>query len=132
LITPRAAELLKRYIRVHFINSDLNRPCLPENFDPVTGKPNWPALDYAHSYCIDIVMRHVCGIEPDPVGDQVVIRPLDLQNAAVSWFEVRAVRVKGHDLGVRWRDRVLTVTVDGMVAKTQRGLKPIKLRIPLK
>jgi hypothetical protein len=131
-LTPRAAELLKRYIRVHFINSDLNRPCLPENFDPVTGKPNWPALDYAHSYCIDIIMRHVCGIEPDPVGDQVVIRPLDLQNATVSWFEVRAVRVKGHDLGVRWRNRVLTVTVDGMVAKTQRGLKPIRLRIPPK
>jgi hypothetical protein len=65
-----AAELLRRYTKVHFIEGDLNRPCVSEYFDPISGQPNSPKLDYAHSYYIDLIMRHVVGIEADPLSKQ--------------------------------------------------------------
>ena len=126
-LAPGAAELLLKYTRVHFIGGDLRRPCISEHFDPITGQPNEPDLDYAHSYFIDLVLRHVAGIEAQPFGGAVRIHPLNL---GLQRFEIGRARVKGHDLGVRWQDGTLTVTVDGRVAAAQPGLAPLTLDLP--
>ena len=123
-LTPGAAEFLRKYTMVHFINGDLQRPCISEHFDPITGQPNAPDLDYAHSYFIDLVLRHVAGIEVSPLNNVVCIHPLNLD---LKHFEFARVVVKQHDLGVRWQDGTLTVTVDGRVAATQAGLAPLTL-----
>ena len=125
-LTPGAAELLMKYTKVHFMDLDLKRPCVSEYFDPLTGKPNAPDLDYAHSYFIDLLMRHVAGIEASPLKDSIRIHPLNL---GLTRFEVANARVKGHDLGVRWQDSKLTVTVDGKVAARQSNLAPLTLRL---
>lgn len=125
-LVPGAAEFLRRYTMVHFIKADLNRPCISEYFDPITGDPNAPSLDYAHSYYIDLIMRHVVGIEADPISDEVLINPLDM---GLMRLEARNIRVKGHDLNVRWKDGKLTVEVDGRLAASDAKLKPLKIRL---
>ena len=125
-LAPGAAELLMKYTKVHFMGLDLKRPCISEHFDPLTGRPNAPDLDYAHSYYIDLLMRHVAGIEASPLKDTIRIHPLNL---GLERFEVANARVKGHDLGVRWQDGKLTVTVDGKVAARQNNLAPLTLRL---
>ena len=125
-LAPGAAELLKRYTKVHFIKGDLQRPCVSEYFDPVSGDPNAPNLDYAHSYYIDLILRHVVGIEADPLSDEVRIHPLNL---GLEHFEARNIRVKGHDLAVTWKDGQLAVSVDGKLAATAPRLKPLKIRL---
>jgi hypothetical protein len=125
-LTPGAAELLMKYTKVHFIGGDLQRPCVSEHFDPITGQPNAPNLDYAHSYFIDLVLRHVAGIEVSPLTNAVVIHPLNL---GLKHFEFSHVRVKGHNLGIRWQDDTLTVTVDSRVAATQPNLAPLTISL---
>jgi hypothetical protein len=125
-LVPGAAELLMRFTKVHFIEGDLKRPCVSEYFDPITGQPNVPNLDYAHSYYIDLILRHVVGIEADPLSDEVRINPLNL---GLERFEARNIRVKGHDLGVAWNNGKFTISVDGKVAATAPKLKPVKLRL---
>jgi len=131
-LAPGAAELLMRYTKVHFIKGDLKRPCVSEYFDPITGQPNAPNLDYAHSYYIDLIMRHVVGIEADPLTDDIRIHPL---NVGLERFEARNIRVRGHDLTVTWRTGRFAVSVDGKSVATAPKLKLVKLRLnhaPLK
>ncbi len=125
-LTPGAAELLMRYTKVHFIKGDLKHPCVSEYFDPVTGAPNAPNLDYAHSYYIDLILRHVVGIEADPLSDEVRINPL---NMGLEYFEARNIRVKAHDLSVSWKHGKFTVSVDGKSVATATELKPLKVRL---
>jgi len=125
-LVPSAAEFLFRYTKMHFIQGDLNRPCVSENYDPITGEPNAPNLDYAHSYYIDLIMRHVVGIEADPLSGEVRIHPLDL---GLAYFEARNIRVKHHDLTVTWKNGQFAVSVDGQLAATAPKLKPLKVRL---
>jgi hypothetical protein len=125
-LAPGAAELLRRYTRVHFIGGDLQRPCISEYFDPLTGQPNVPNLDYGHSYFIDLVLRHVAGIEASPLTGTVRIHPLDL---GLTRFAVDHARVKGHDLSVRWQDAALTVFVDGKQVARRHGLSPLTISL---
>ena len=125
-LAPGAAELLRRYTKVHFINGDLMRPCVSEHFDPITGQPNAPNLDYAHSYYIDLIMRHVVGVEADPLSDEIRINPLD---CGLERFEARNIRVKGHDLTVTWKTGRFAVSVDGKSVATTPKLKPVKFRL---
>jgi hypothetical protein len=125
-LTKGAAELLMRYTMLHFIGGDLRRPCISEHYDPISGAPNAPNLDYAHSYFIDLVMRHVAGIEAEALSDEVRIHPLDL---GLDRFEVRNVRVKGHDLDVAWKNETLAIAVDGKTVATNTGLTPLTVRL---
>ena len=125
-LAPGAAELLMKYTRVQFIGGDLQRPCVSEYFDPVTGQPNAPNLDYGHSYFIDLVLRHVAGIEASPLTGTVRIHPLNL---GLTRFEAENVRVKGHDLTVRWRDGILTVLVDGKQVARRHDLSPLSISL---
>ncbi|MCE9609615.1 MAG: hypothetical protein K8R23_05340 [Chthoniobacter sp.] len=125
-LVPGAAELLMKYTKVHFMDGDLKRPCVSEHFDPITGAPNSPTLDYGHSYYIDLVMRHVVGIEADPISDEVRIHPLDL---GLERFAARNIRVKGHDLNVIWKPGDFSVSVDGKVVATSPKLAPLKVTL---
>jgi hypothetical protein len=125
-LAPGAAQLLMRYTKVHFIEGDLKRPCVSEHFDPINGKPNLPKLDYAHSYYIDLILRHLVGVEADPLSDEVRISPLNL---GLDYFEAGNIWVKGHDLTVSWNQGKLTVRVDGKSVATANSLKPLKIRL---
>lgn len=121
-----AAELLRRYTMVHFIKGDLKHPCISEHFDPLTGQANAATLDYAHSYYIDLILRHVVGVEADPLSNEILIHPLNL---GLDHFEARNIWVKGHQLTVSWKPGRYIVSVDGKPAISATHLKPLRLQL---
>jgi hypothetical protein len=61
-----AAEALMKSVRLMFHEGDPNRPNSFEHYDPITGQA---ALyrgydDYMHSWVVDLILRHACGIVP--------------------------------------------------------------------
>jgi hypothetical protein len=98
-LAPKAWELLSKYIRLHFPDGDLDAVCISEQYDSLTGHPKLPHLDYAHSYFIDLVMRHIAGLEPDETGT-LHIAPLPTE---LDWFTVEGVRCQGREIAVTWR-----------------------------
>ena len=61
-----AGEALMKTVRLMFHEGDSSRPNSFEHYDPITGQP---ALyrgydDYMHSWIVDLILRHACGIVP--------------------------------------------------------------------
>ena len=125
-MTGGAAEFFRKYTKVHFLGGDLRRPCVSEYFDPITGAANIPTLDYAHSYYIDLVMRHVIGVEVDVLSDVVRIDPLDM---GLTHFEVGNIWVRGREMSVRWKDGELIVKVEGKVVASGKKLERLEFRL---
>jgi len=121
-----AAEFFRKYTKVHFLGGDLRRPCVSEYFDPITGAANIPTLDYAHSYYIDLVMRHVVGVEVDALSDLVRIDPIDMGLAS---FEAGNIWVRGREISVRWKDGELIGKVEGKVVARGKQLERLEFRL---
>lgn len=118
-----AAALLNRYTKMHFLHEDIQLPNIAERYDPHTGSPFMPELDYNHSSWIDLLMQHVAGITPQQ-SDDLLIDPVDM-----GWrsFSVKNIRYRNHNIDIDYdRETGMSVTIDGIVkAKTTRLQKTI-------
>ena len=123
-----AAELLRRFTRhAHFPRGDLARPCIPEFVDPHKGLQRFSELDYNHSYYIDLVIRHLVGLEPS-MDDRVELLPLP---AGLERFSLEGVKYKGHDVSIRWdAESGYELWVDGKRAARRDDLGPITYDLP--
>lgn len=94
-----AAEFIRRTIRMLFWEGDPARPNCFEHYNPYTGAPSaFRGIDdYQHSWIVDLIIRHVCGLQP---SDQGALRVLPLS------FGLRRCQLEG----VPWRGRRITVT----------------------
>ena len=102
------ARGLQEYTMEHFRGGDVHDPFLVEFYDSVTGEPLSNEVDYNHSYYIDLIVRHVAGIEPDDEG--VCFHPAD---AGLRSLHLENVRLRGRRIDVTLQDGVYTVQVDG-------------------
>lgn len=87
-----AAEGIHKVVRLLFHESDPDRPCCYEHFNPVTGVP---ALyrgydDYMHSWVADLILRRVVGLVPGSLDSQ----PLPMGVA----FECSGIPCRGETL----------------------------------
>ena len=56
--------------------------------------------DYQHSWIVDLMMRHVVGIQPEPEPNgALVIDPLPF---GLREFRVERVPVRGHSVDILW------------------------------
>ncbi|MBR5985257.1 MAG: hypothetical protein IK019_02485, partial [Clostridia bacterium] len=65
--------------------------------------------DYSHSYYIDLVVRHIAGIQPREDG--LDFRPV---NAGLESFALKGIKLRGHTLDVEFSARAgYVLKVDG-------------------
>lgn len=111
-------KFLRQYCIQHFRDGVLERPYLVEHYNAKTGEPLSDDADYNHSYWLDLVITHVCGLE---AGEQeLTIDPIDI---GLKYFKLDGVNIRGKRYGVfysKGRDRKhlglekgFTVTRDG-------------------
>jgi hypothetical protein len=109
-----AADFITRYLRMMFHDDDPKRPNSYEHYNPFTGVPSLyrGVDDYQHSWIVDLVLRHVVGVQPPgEAGKVLVIDPLPFE---VGWFRAEDIRVRGHRIDIDWSEETgFTVRVDG-------------------
>lgn len=84
-------QFLREYAWQHFESHDLNRPYLVEQYHAITGEPISDEPDYNHSYFLNLIISHVCGVEVEE--NKIVIDPIDVQ---LSYFTLDDLYIKGH------------------------------------
>ncbi len=126
-LSKNAATLFNRYTRMHFPNDTIQKPNIAERYDPHTGSPFMPELDYNHSTWIDLLMQHVAGITPQD-SDDLMIDPVDM-----GWnsFSVKNIRYRNHDIDIEFnRKKGMLIRVDGIIKSKTTGLQKVVIKIP--
>lgn len=100
-LRPKAVELINRYIKMLFIEGDIERPSSYEYYNPLTGQAPFfrGTEDYMHSWIVDLIIKYVAGVQPEDNG-RVRIQPLPFN---LDYFTLDKVRISGHELKVNWR-----------------------------
>lgn len=90
-------RFFRQYSLLHFERRDLQRPCLVEHYDSLTGEPLSDEADYNHSYYIDLLIRHIAGLEVEMDG--LMLDPVDI---GLAYFDLDHVRAAGRDIRVAY------------------------------
>ncbi|MGV3616467.1 MAG: MGH1-like glycoside hydrolase domain-containing protein [Fimbriimonas sp.] len=113
---PAAAELFRKVAALHM----RPRADFYEHYDSLTGEPKSTFRDYMHSWWIDLYVRHVAGMTPQPDGS-LVIDPLPL---GLTHFALRNAPYAGRRVDVEFAGGQLTVRVDGRDVRQEAGFVP--------
>lgn len=123
-----AAEFISRFVRMFFLQQQLNYPTSYEHYNPTTGIPciYRGIEDYQHSWVIDLLIKYVAGLQPQD-GSLVMIDPLPF---GLTHFRLERARVKGHWIDIVWQEGDgLHVWVDGTHAMHRPGLERMELQL---
>jgi hypothetical protein len=127
-LRAEAADFITQYVRMMFHDGDPKRPNCYEHYNPFTGMPSlYRGIDdYQHSWIVDLILRHVVGVQPEPGADSaLVIDPLPFE---LNRFRAEDIRVRGHRIDVDWnRTYGFRVTVDGK----ERVRQPDRARVEI-
>lgn len=133
-LKPKAAELINRFIRMLFIEGDVNKPSSYEYYNPFNGKPPYfrGTDDYMHSWINDLIHKYVVGLQPMD-NSRIVIDPLPFD---LEYFSLKNVLVKGRMIKILWRkkqtaavDKGLYIFVDGKLIKHLDNLKRYEFKL---
>lgn len=117
------AKYLWKYVALHFHQQDGRTPYLVEHYDSASGEPISDEPDYNHSYFIDLVIRHVVGLE---IGPSSTLR-LDPVDIGLDRFAIDNLDVRGRRLAVRYaRGEGLWLSVDGEEVAVRPDLGPLE------
>lgn len=99
-----------KYALLHFQQRDGVTPYLVEHYDSMSGEPISDEVDYNHSYLIDLIIRHIAGLEIAEDGS-LSADPLDI---GLEHFSLSNVKVGGRDVTVNFdRASGVSLSVDG-------------------
>jgi len=131
-LADAAAELVRRFVRTMFHDEDARRPNCYEHYNPHTGMPCLyrGVDDYQHSWVVDLIIKHVVGLQPQP-GGRAVINPLPM---GLEHFTLDRVRMRERGIRITWRapslqadDAGLRIYVDGDLRAQVEGLERIEI-----
>jgi hypothetical protein len=91
-------KLLRSYSLQHFQGQDIRRPYLVEHYNSITGEAISDEADYNHSFYIDLIVRHIAGIEPE--RDGFLFWPC---RSGLKSFSLKGLRVQGRCIDVSFR-----------------------------
>ena len=94
------AKHLREYTLEHFRYGDLKQPYLVEHYDAETGQAISDEADYNHSFFLDLIVRHVCGLEIKEDG--LLFEPLSV---GLEYFSLKGVQLRGHTADVYYQQR---------------------------
>lgn len=100
-LQPKAVDFLQRFIKMLYLEGDLERPSSYEYYNPYTGQAPYfrGTDDYMHSWITDLIIKYVAGVQPQDDG-LIQIRPLPFE---LDYFTLDKIKVAGHWLKVTWR-----------------------------
>ena len=127
-LAKAAAELISRFIKMMFLDQDLDRPNCYEHYNPFTGMPCLyrGVDDYQHSWVVDLIIKYVAGVQPQPTPT-LVVDPLPF---GIQEFTLDRVRYKGHWAKVTWSEKGgLRVLLDGKQMARRPHLE--RVEVPL-
>ncbi|MBN9387206.1 MAG: hypothetical protein J0I20_04070 [Chloroflexi bacterium] len=142
-LQPKAVELINRFIKMLFLDGNVDTPSSYEYYNPLTGQAPFfrGTEDYMHSWIADLIIKYVAGVQPGD-GGRVWIRPLPFD---LDYFTLDRLKVAGHWLKITWRksDKVawealnqpnrnpvgLTVWVDGELVAARSRLEPFEISL---
>jgi len=90
-------NMLRAYCLQHFHGHDIHRPYLVEFYNSVTGEALSDEVDYNHSFFIDLIIRHIAGIEPEQGGFR--FHPC---NSGLGFFSLTNLKLQGHRVDVSY------------------------------
>ena len=127
-------KYLRQYCRQHFRDGDFTRPYLVEHYNAETGEPLSDDVDYNHSYFLELLIAHVCGIGVTQQGAS--INPVDI---GLRYFKLENVKIRGHLLSVTYsKDRSrpemglrqgMRVLLDGQEVFSSENLTPAEVAL---
>lgn len=117
-LLPDAAELFRRVVALHM----RPRPDFYEHYNSLTGAPMSDFRDYMHSWWVDIIIRHVAGLNPEDDGS-LTIDPLPM---GLKTYALRGAPFAGHKVDVLFNDKAkgLVVRIDGKVIRHEEAFIP--------
>lgn len=90
-------RLLREYAFLHYRSRDLTAPYLVEHYSSQSGEPLSDEVDYNHSYYIDLIVKHIAGLNLEE--HQLVLDPIDI---GLSSFRLDHIHAAGHDLSITY------------------------------
>lgn len=111
-LRPVAAQFITRFVHMMFTDGDPKRPNCYEHYNPFTGAPcEYRGVDdYQHSWVVDLMMRHLVGLQPTVEG-RLAVDPLPF---GLSWFRMAGALIRGRSVDVSYsKQDGLSVSVDG-------------------
>jgi hypothetical protein len=127
----RFGHYLREYSMLHYSHRDLDKPYLVEHYNSQTGEALSDEVDYNHSYYIDLIVKHVVGLNIET--DRIVLDPVDI---GLDFFELDRIRVDGRQIRVTFHQRENSMPrgyrlyVDDHLVLVSDGLK--RMEYPLK
>lgn len=142
-LEPKAVEFINKFIKMLFLDGNLETPSSYEYYNPVTGQAPFfrGTEDYMHSWIVDLIIKYVVGVQPDN-AKTLWLRPLPFN---LDYFTLERLKVAGHWLKITWRKSEsvvwealnhpnpnpvgLTVWVDGEKVASRPTLEPFELSL---
>ncbi|MFD0675589.1 MULTISPECIES: MGH1-like glycoside hydrolase domain-containing protein [unclassified Paenibacillus] len=90
-------HLFREYSLLHYRNRDLSAPYLVEHYSSQSGEPLSDEVDYNHSYYIDLVIKHIAGLNVEE--SRFVLDPIDI---GLSHFRLEGIRAAGYELTITY------------------------------
>lgn len=99
-VRKAGGELLVRWVRMMCFSDDPTRPNCFEHYNPETGAPSTyrGVDDYMHSWLVDLILRHVCGVDPFAPGFEGPRLECGLE-----WLRVSNLHVGGAEVEREYR-----------------------------
>lgn len=110
LLKEKAVEFIAKFIRMMFYDGDPNRPNCYEHYNPFSGKAciYRGVDDYQHSWVVELIIKYLCGIQPQE--DALVVEPLPFP---LKRFVIERVPWRGRRVKVERAGNKFSVWVDG-------------------
>ncbi len=93
----RFSYFLREYSWLHYDRRDFDKPYLVEHYNSQTGEAISDEVDYNHSYYIDLMIRHVVGLNVEQ--DRLILDPIQ---TGLTYFELDRITAAGRSIRVTY------------------------------
>jgi hypothetical protein len=117
-LKEKGGWFIKRTIEMMFLDGDFKYPNTYEHYNPHSGKACLyrGVNDYQHSWIVDLIIKYICGIQPQLDGT-LIVDPLPL---GLKYLKIDNVLIKGHIFKVEIENDRFQVYIDGVLKKESR------------
>ncbi|MCD4818534.1 MAG: hypothetical protein K8S23_07560 [Candidatus Cloacimonetes bacterium] len=114
-LKEKAGWFIKRTIEMMFLDGNLKYPNTFEHYNPHSGKPCLyrGVNDYQHSWIVDLIIKYVCGIQPQLDGT-LLVEPLPL---GLRYLKIDNILINRHLFKIEIENDKFLVYIDGVLKK---------------